>query len=243
MNSPDTAYPIRGELTTYQTQFSKQEVPGISVVLDVHWRINNRQFFAATLDYPGVLKLSVPIPQLHSRARGLAPPHALFLACLHRAANRYGQHADDGHTSRDRLIWLYDIHLLLNGMTFEEIDLFVKLCRAFQVRTVCLDAIEQARTSLNTALPHSIVSGLANTEASELSAGYLTSSRLKVLYMDFKSLPRWRDKLQLLAEYSLPDSRYLVDRYAVSGCLRVPFAYGVYLLHTIKKVMQALWTR
>ncbi len=84
---------------------------------------------AAALDYGELAARAVPLPALGRNAHAIAPVHALLLACIHRAGHANAPYHVDGIASPegDRLIWLYDIHLLVGGMSAGELDEFVAL--------------------------------------------------------------------------------------------------------------------
>jgi hypothetical protein len=222
-----TTYPIRGTLITCETAFDKRDPTGVDHQLDVHWRISSAHLFGRLIGFAAASDSAVAIPVLHKRARGLCPVHALSLACLHRAVSLHSKYYVDGelYYGADRLIWLYDVHLLVDRMTPEEIGAFTELCRSVGVCAVCRDALERARACFGTPLPEGLLQGLVQPAGKELSAGYLGASRLRALLIDLRALPRWRDRAGLLREYALPPRDYLRGRYAAPAGTKLPALY------------------
>ncbi|MCA1651536.1 MAG: nucleotidyltransferase family protein, partial [Acidobacteria bacterium] len=109
-----------GELVSYQYTWSRLDRHGMTHAIDLHWRVSNNQMFAEALSYDELARGSVAVPQLGGRALG--PVHALLLACMHRVVHITAPYfADDSIHYGDRLIWLYDIHLLVSQMPPHEL--------------------------------------------------------------------------------------------------------------------------
>ena len=144
--------------------------------LDVHWRINNSELLSRLFTHEELLVHARPLPNLGPHALAAGPVHALLLACMHRATHKQNPYYVDGvaYYSGDRLIWLYDIHLLLGALTPAEIDDFVRLARTKGLRAVCLEGIERAQTSFHTSVPPELLAVLGAPGPVELPARYLS---------------------------------------------------------------------
>ena len=79
---------------------------------------------------------AISVPALGPEARGLSAPHAFVLACVHRVAH---------HDSSERLIWLYDIHLLASAMDAAAGKKWSISRRSKQLRSVCAHGLAQAQ--------------------------------------------------------------------------------------------------
>src|SRR4029077_3309662 len=123
----------------------------IDQVIDLHWQINNGQAFARALGYDEATARSVPVAQLGASARSLYPPHAMLLACMHRAAH-LGVDGPEGN----RLLWLYDIHLLATAMTAGQWRDFGQMCAEKNMRRVSLDAFTVTRQAFATPFPYEV---------------------------------------------------------------------------------------
>jgi hypothetical protein len=210
---------VRGRLVSYQESFHRK-AGRVDHVVDVHWRINNSQVFAEALSFDAAFARSVAVPKLGPAARALCPPHALLLACMHRAAHLYADGGDG-----NRLIWLHDIHLLANAMTAEEWQQFQKLCTAAQMRRICLDAFAATHRAFATVLPDPLLKELAAASPRELSAEYLHARRWRILLTDLRALATWRDRATLLGEACFPDADYVLARYGAHNRRSLPWLY------------------
>lgn len=211
---------VSGTLISYQDSFHKT-TGKVDHVIDVHWRINNSQLFARALTFDAAHARSVAVPPLGARARALCPPHALLLACMHRAAHLYADGGDG-----NRLIWLYDIHLLARALSAEEWRQFADLCVAARTRQVSLDAFAATQAALGTAFPAAVIEQLSARAGAELSADYLNASRWRSLVTDLRALDTWRERGTLLRESCFPPADYMLTRYRVRSRLLLPWWYA-----------------
>ena len=97
---------------------------GSSVDVDLHWRSSNSPALARLMDYEEMQARAVPVPSLGPAAFAPCPVHALLFACIHRAGHEHAPMYVDGVAVpvKDRLIWLYDIHLLASKMQGAELE-------------------------------------------------------------------------------------------------------------------------
>ena len=134
--------------------------------VDLHWRVLNHARLAEGLDFAHLDAVAINIPALECGARGLGIVHALLHALLHRITNMpSGQH--------DRLIWLYDIHLLVQRCTVEEWNEFVHQCASLACAMPCLDGLRATRAVFGTPLPDAVERNLevqARNETWQLGA-------------------------------------------------------------------------
>jgi hypothetical protein len=168
---------VTGEFVSYQSSWSRTDASGNVHYLDMHWRINNSQLLARMFDYEDLVTRSLPVPGLGPSARTLDPVDALLLACVHRARHLSDITRDDGVIRRggDRLIWLYDIHLLSGRMSDAQIEAFARNAAARKIRAVCLDGLQKSHESFGTSIPPRLLQALSEAKAAEPSARLLTS--------------------------------------------------------------------
>jgi len=218
---------VSGELVMYQCGFVRRDRFGIDHVLDVHWRVSNTQSFSQALDYEELSLRSVHLAALGKHARGLAAADALLLACMHRAHHFHSPYWVDGmaRSGGDRLIWLYDIHLLVNAMSPRALGAFVRLAETKGMRTVCSDGLLRARQCFGTRIPDDVLLPLASKEPAEASAAHLREGSIRHLLTELRSLPHWRDRLSLVGEHLFPPSDYMLEKYAATNRVRLPMLY------------------
>ena len=209
-----------GELVTQQFQYRRDTRAGIADVVDLHWRLANPHVLAGALPFDELARHARPIPALGPSARGLADAHALLLACVHRVAH---------HDRNDRLVWLYDIHLLARTLPPSAWDAIAELARQQGLRAICADGLERVRDCFGTALPAALLERLRQNGAPPEPAAVLLRSgrrQLDDLLTDLRSLPRRRDRLRLLREHVLPPAAYIRQAYGVRHPVLVAIAYA-----------------
>jgi intracellular sulfur oxidation DsrE/DsrF family protein len=208
---------ISGELVMSQSMYLKSANETLSSALDVHWRIANPQVFAGALEYDELRAAAVPIPALGPDARGLSTPHALLLACVHRIAH---------HMDSERLIWLYDIHLLARSMSAADWNTFAQLAAERQVVAVCRRSLERTAARFATIVPNEVWEHprWAARSTAELSAGYLEARRpISAIADDLRALRSWRERRRLAREHLLPPADYMRTVFAPGS--RAPLAW------------------
>jgi hypothetical protein len=218
---------VSGELVSYQRTYVKRGRHGIQHALDVHWKINNGQLFARVLSHDEAASRSIEVPALGEHVRALGPVHALLLACIHRASHEHVPYhvGETAHYGGDRLIWLYDIHLLLSRLSRGDLDAILDLAAARQVRAVCLEALRRTQECLGTPLPEHVLEALSAEGPPEMSAVYVQGGRLRAGLTEFRSLPSVGSKLLLLREHLFPPAEYMLRKYAVSHRIWLPALY------------------
>jgi Uncharacterised nucleotidyltransferase len=220
---------VSGDFVSHQITYVKELRAGVRCYLDFHWKLTNTQLFADSFSFPELAGRSITIPTLGSEVRALGPVHALLLACLHRVAHHYDS---------DRLIWLYDIHLLANGMDRREFEEFARLAAESRIRTICLRGLRLAQLWLGTRLPDDLMnlwSKSATAQGGEPSEQFFKQDlrRLDLLILDLKQLRGW-SKIQLLGEHLFPSADYMLKRYKSSSRLLLPLFY-------LRRIMSGAW--
>lgn len=213
--SPKTS----GDLVMSQFEFVKEDRSRVLHAYDFHWKIANPTLFADLLSFEEVVTRSIGVPPLGEHARALGQIDALLLVCIHRVAH----HHDSG-----KLLWLYDIHLLANGMDRQAGEQFAALAAQKGVRAVCARGLTLAQQWFNTKVAGDVMETLAARDSAEPSEVYLGGHLRKVdmLRSDLKALGGWSARWQLLREHLFPPPAYMRERYAVSSSLLLPALYA-----------------
>jgi hypothetical protein len=196
-----------GTHRTYQATYVCDLRPGVTHALDVHWRVANPQVFAGLLEYDEIAADAVRVPRLSPFALAPGDVHALLLACVHRIAH---------HDGAERLIWLYDIHVLSGALDAPGWRAFEGLARDRGVTTLCRASLRHAVEAFGTALPDSVDAALASeTPRGKLVAGYLAPQRpIWRLTADLRAVASWRDRWRLAQEHLFPPADYMRQVYA-----------------------------
>jgi len=172
--------------------------------LDIHWRILNDPRFARTLSFDDVYECSTKVPGFQD-ARALNAVDALLLACMHRFGNK-------SH-DRDRLIWIYDIHLLVSGMTQQQKIEFAEKSVELTVQMPCFDGLSKSREFFGTDVPDGIMELLATDGKPATLARRVALSNLGLLVDDWKTLGNYKARLDLMRELFLPSAGSLMSKY------------------------------
>ena len=220
---------VSGTLVMYQVTYVKTENGRLVDAVDVHWKISNPQIFADLVSFEELCRSAHRVPALGDAARVPDDVHALLIACVHRVAH---------HRDADRLIWLYDIHLIAERLTHDAWMQFTALCRARGVAQVCWWSLERARDAFGTLVPAEIVDALGSTTASAEhdTAAFLVPGRRHVeqIVSDLRALRSWKDRARLVGQHLFPSPGYMRSQYAPASSAPLPVLY-------VRRVMHGAW--
>ncbi len=191
------------------------------VIFDIHWRILNAPQFARVIDFTEALDQSVPVPGMDG-CRTLGAVDALLLACMHRKGSV--QHDED------RLIWLYDIHLLLGAMTPGQLEEFAGRAVNKQVQAACLDGLCRARACFHTLVADAVIETLTAAERAANRSGRFAGSNLSLLLDDLRRLPGMQARWNLIGELFFPSADSLIRKYSTSKRRWLPLLYLRHIL-------------
>ena len=207
---------ISGKLIEYQAPYFREDTHGVSNVLDLHWRVSNRQSLAVAFDFDELASRSVPVLDLGPNAYALGPLDALLVACIHGPAH---------HDEKDRpLIWTYDVYLLAEALSGPEWEDLVRCAEERGIRKLCLAALLESRECYGTRVPESAIRALSGATG-ERSARLLDPRRRDFLWEDLASLDGWTNKLRFLQEAAFPSPAYLRERYSIESHWMLPALY------------------
>jgi hypothetical protein len=203
-----TAPPYCDQLFS-QLQMEKVDAFGTRHVLDVHWKISTQPVFADVLAYEEMTSRAAPLAALGPAAIGPCAIDALLLACIHPVMH---------HQNAERLLWIYDTHLLASSLTRDEFHAFARLAHDKKIATVCALQLRRAQSLFGTRVPADVLDSLS-TAADEPSAAYLASHRTwrHELASSIGGLPRTGDRLALLRDVLLPSPAYMLGVYGLRG--------------------------
>jgi hypothetical protein len=209
---------VSGQLAVSQFQCERVAPGGIRHLCDVHWKIVNRLRFADAVPFDELAGAAIALPALGPDARGLGRMHALWLACVHRAVHHYDQ---------DTLLWLYDVHLLIEALDVGGLEHFVALAERSGVRRICLRALLLAQDRFATPIPPAVLASLEAAPADEPSTVFLNAGirQVDVLRDDLRALPGWRARLTLVREHLLPGAAYMRETYAPGSSAPISWLY------------------
>jgi hypothetical protein len=210
---------VDGPLITGQFHFHKTDGNGLFHALDIHRRISNVRAFADVLTYDELSRGAVHVPSLGPHAWSPSPIHALLIACVHRVAH---------HGNTDCLLWLFDVHLLVDGLSPREHGSFTALAAAKGLRAICVTTLGLAQVAFG---GHDVVWPRPlpdESTAVEPTAAFLRPGGLRqidLLKADLAATPLFRTRLQLLQEHLFPSSSFMYARYRTRMKLALPWLY------------------
>ena len=206
---------VSGEFVNYQANYAFTTADTGTHNIDLHWRINNYELLSRLFSYDELLEHAIPLSKLCPDALGASPVYALLHACMHPATHKHDAYYVDGvaHCSADRLIWLYDVHLLTKSLSSTQWWDVVRFARKKGLCATCLDGIERASACFHTRCPDFVLAGLAGSGVEERPATYLNASKLRQQWMDFIALDGFSSQLRFLRELFFPSAAYMRAKY------------------------------
>jgi hypothetical protein len=213
-----------GDVLFRQLELQRRDAHGVVHAFDVHWQISNQERFARMFDEHELWRRAEAVEALGFHARMAGNADALLISCVHPVMH----HRDD-----ERLIWIYDTHVIASAMNAGQWSSFVELARAKAVAAVCLHGLAQARAYFGTLIPAPVGAELAAAAREfEPSAEYLTPGRSwrDDVAANLRALPDWRARVRLLREMALPSPAYIRRAYSLDrsmlGWILLPALYA-----------------
>jgi hypothetical protein len=206
---------VRGELTLPQRHYLRDDSHGFRHAWDLHWRLTSSQ----------ALRFALPEDDLWSRAEACVAlggarvpslPDALMLACIHRLAH----HFDD-----PRLIWLWDIRLLLESASDAELGAFAGQAERTGSAAACAHSLLIARHHAGAVLPDVLQPILGASPHGSVSFLWSGSRRPITYLLGELRAARPADRGRLLRERVLPSLSSMRERYPSVPAVLLPFAY------------------
>ncbi len=220
---------VSGEFISHEFACYKSGRLGVEHALDFHWKLSNNQFFARTFTFNDLMAVAVPVANLSEHALAFDPEHALLHACMHRIG-----HKPQGDA--DRLIWLYDIHILARSFSQIQWDRLASLAVEKKLCNICLDGLQETKSALATPIPANVKKILHEKGKKENITADMGSTRWRMDLANFQTLPSWRERLLLLKEHFFPSAEYILTKYNTNNRFLLPFLY-------IRRVAQGITKR
>ena len=220
----------------HQINYQKRDDYGILHVIDVHWKISNTMLFAVAWNYRELALRSIALPALGPSVRALGPIDALLLACAHRSHHACEPNWDGTFRyGGNRLIWLYDIHLLAQSLTPPQWETLIRLAAAKRLLSICWDGFDATRRAFGTVFPEKVIAAMqADGQGNDISSQWLGGGELRRLLVTLKLLPGWRQRLKLLKESLFPPAAYMLKKYQTRRRWLLPILYG-------RRAFQGVW--
>lgn len=197
---------VSGEFVSHEFSCYKKSNKSAGFALDVHWKLSNTQRFARSFDFDELFASGTTVTTLGEDIKALGPFHALLLACMHRIAHK-------PEKMENRLIWLYDIHLLGRQFSEQQWQEFVTMAKAKALCGICLDGLQQTIEIFETVVPKSVIDQLTAGSKYENYSSAMGESRITMELANLKALPGWKERIGLVKETVFPDANYMLKKY------------------------------
>ena len=211
---------------SYQESYTLTTQDGGIHSIDLHRRINNSELLMRLFSYDELRAEAIPLPRLCGNALAVCPKHGLLLACLHRLLHVNIEYYVEGVTyyGGNRLIWLYDIHLLAQSFTPFQWHDFAGSATEKGLCATSLDGIDRAAEHFFTRCPDDVRHSLSKT--GEPAAVYLDAGRLRQRWIDFLTINGTVERLRYARERVLPPAAYMRAKYARVSPGWLPWLYA-----------------
>lgn len=216
---------IDADLVLPQLSLHKQQY-GTSHVWDVHWRISNRPALAEALTPAEILANT-----METRIDGIAfrtpdRVYSLLIGCLHLI----GHHADE-----IRMIWLYDIHLLIASMSESDYQRFLsRSLKPAPLRAACHAALVLTQRYLPTERTDALRRAL---DPGAEARWAMDRTYLHALIADAGAVGRG-NRLRFVAQHVFPSADYMMKRFAIRRRWQLPFWYALRIGRALPKLFR-----
>lgn len=224
----DAGVPCSRGVDSYQRTYRGAQALGIVHHVDLHWRLSNRQIFCRVFSLDELYEAALPVAALGTAAWAPGPVHALMIACLHRVGHISSPYFINGvpYCEANRLIWLYDIHLLCSRFCGADWLQFRELVSEKALCAICLDGLRAAQGCFDTQIPDVVVQCLESAGFREPSADYLRPGfwRRKLL-VELRAMRSWPERFELMRDWVFPPAEHMLRKYGVRSRWLLPFLY------------------
>ena len=216
-----------GQFISYQDSYCLIAHDSTGHVIDLHWRPINAARLADVFSYDELLQRAAPLPQLSPAAKRAGHVDALLIACLHRLTHITHPYfvGDAARFDSDRLIWLYDIHLLAQAIEPDDWKTAARLAHEKGIGSILLNGLESAHSRFHTAYPRWVAEHLASADAEPLDA-HIRSGPVTQYVDTLKTMDSLGDKARFLRELLLPPSEYMRKGYDGGRGGWIPWLYA-----------------
>lgn len=231
--------PGLNEEVRLQETWLKQTSDGQTHEVDLHWSALNSQVLADLISFEDGWTRSRPLPRLGLSARGLPIDLALLVACIHRAQHVLNPYFmdDQAYYNGDRLIWLWDIHLLVSRLDLPGWNAFLRACDEAGVAAAVIPGLEECARLLGSSLPPEAMARLSAATADTLAARYLLAgNRVERALADLRAARGKGGRLGYLWGQLFPPEKFMRARYDDGSERPLIVLYW-------RRIMGFLWSR
>lgn len=217
---------IAGEHTNHQSTWVKEIANGFSVHLDCHTRLSNRAILANEFKHGELLQNATPFQSLSDAWVQPDSVENLLIAIVHRIGH---------HANEERLIWLYDMHLLMKSFNENNWQQLLISCQKKQLCAIALEAIQLCQRLFNTPTNKTVLDTLKLAKAKDEPSQFFLKRHYpewRHLLHDMRGLTGYTQKSQYLMENIFPDKDYIRQQMGTGS---LTYAYVKRIILGIKK--------
>lgn len=219
---------LDGRFVGFQFSCTRMLNSTTSNTLDIHNQISDYLWLARRFSFDEIAARGKSIPCGGTPVNVPDRVYGLLHACIHRISNK-------PQGTENRLIWLYDIHLLCQAMTPEEWNTLLILAKKKSLATICREGIDAATGIFSTEVPGQVRESLGIMAAAEKNAFGMHRQRWMLYLQDFWHNRGITNKAGQIREHLFPSPKYMMAKYQPGRAWHLPYYYAKRLLSGLKK--------
>jgi len=163
--------------------------------------------------------------------------NALLLAVVHAHNHRYSPfvYDDKRYFSDERLIWLYDVHLLAGAMSEAEWEQMTSQAKAKDLGCIVRNYLLLSVERLATEVPDKVLSDLALCTPGRIES-YVQASAIRRKWKNFLAQPSWKLRMAYFAQTFFPPVSVMRERYDSDSTVLLPWFY-------LRRAVSAIYRR
>jgi len=196
---------MQGQSVFQQESWVRTLAPGITHELDLHLELTNSHAFNRGIDPQAIVQHRQALPALGPDAFGPSRTHALLHAAIHRVAH---------HDRSWRLIWLYDMQLLIEAMDDDEASTLIDVAAQAGLISVLTDGVKAVDHAFGSRATRDLVARLAPHDS--LATRELTrrvtrkgAGRLSMFVTDLRALRGLSARVHFIRDNLFPPKAWL----------------------------------
>ena len=214
------------QTASYQRAYTLTDDYGFEHTFDIHWRLSNRQIFAAALPWSDLVNNTTSTADGDLEILTLNQIYQMLHLCAHRTTHltspQFSRHLTP---SGDRLLWLYDLYLVSRDFNEDQWNELADISQHKQISSIVHGAITTASEWFPINLPQTTAQRMQAAGRHELARHLLTRSRLRTLLVDILALPHWRTRLGMLFDAAFPPPDQMLSIYGKRHRAWLPLLY------------------
>ena len=184
--------------------------------IDLHWQVMNSFALSQTIGVEACFASAIALPRLARQAMTVDHVTMLVHTALHKATHIVSPYFSDGQAyyGGDRLIWIYDIHLLAQAFSEDDWTQLLWVARKDGIAEVCLAALVCARDGLGTHVPGEVLNDLQVAVPEDRQSRFLLrSGQLGRAWRELHALAGWRSRAAYIHARVLPPQAFVRAKY------------------------------